>query len=60
LTQSNVSENTTFSNTATTVTIGTTTFNVLYGVVKKSVAQSAVLTGIDSAGCADSLVAIHQ
>jgi len=60
LTQSPLSESTTFSNTATTVTIGTTTYNVVYGPVKKGVAQSAVLTGIDSAGCAASGVAIRQ
>ena len=60
LTQSPFSESTTFSNTATTVTIGTTTLNVVYGTVKNGVAQSAVLSGIDSAGCADSAVAIRQ
>jgi surface antigen len=55
-----MSENTTYSNTATTVTIGSTTFNVLYGPLKNGIAQSAVFSGVSSGLCAASATAIHQ
>jgi len=55
-----VSQSLAYSNTATTVTIGSTTFNALYGPLKNGVAQSAVFSGISSGLCSASATAIKQ
>lgn len=49
-----------YSNTATTVTIGGITFDIVYGHLKKGVAQSAAVSGIDGSGCVEADTAIHQ
>lgn len=60
LASTTTSQSTTYSNTATTITIGTTTFTVLYGPLKKGVAQSAVFSGVSSGLCAASATAMRQ
>jgi hypothetical protein len=49
-----------YSNTKTTLTLGGVTFNIVYGAVKKGVAQSAVFNGITAGNCAASAMAVHQ
>lgn len=55
-----ISQTKTYSNTANTLTIGSTTYNIIYGHVKKGIAQSAAVNGIDSNGCVATVTAIHE
>lgn len=49
-----------YSNTATTITIGSHTFNALYGPLMLGMPQWAIFGGISSGGCSASAVAIRQ
>ena len=62
LVQSPDSGSTSYSNTATTITVDGTIYNVVYGPSKKGVAQSAQWSGIgpDGAGCLETGTAIIQ
>lgn len=59
-TSSPISMSGSYSNTATTITIGQTTYNILYGPVKNGIAQSATFVGITNGGCSASATAIIQ
>ncbi len=60
LTQTSINTSRPYSNTATTITIGSDTFNALYGPLILGMPQWAVFGGISSAGCSASAVAIRQ
>jgi hypothetical protein len=60
LTQTSINSTRPYSNTATTITIGTDTFNALYGPLILGMPQWAVFGGITSGGCSASAVAIRQ
>jgi hypothetical protein len=46
-----VNQSYSYSNTSTTLTINGTDFQIVYGALKKGVAQSATAVGINGAGC---------
>jgi len=58
--QNPVSKSYKFSNDATTLTFGGTTFNIVYGTVLNRVAQSFVFSGASNAGCAVSATGFIQ
>jgi len=62
VTESAVSKSSPYSNTATTITLNGTTLTIMYGPVKKGIAQSFVAGGIDSnqSSCEDTITALHQ
>lgn len=60
LTQSPINTSYSYSNSATTITIGRDTFNALYGPLILGTPQWAVFGGITSGGCSASAVAIRQ
>jgi len=60
LTQSRVDTSYAYSNTATTITIGTDTFNALYGPLILGTPQWTMFGGIGGDGCSASAVAIRQ
>lgn len=60
LTQTSINTSYPYSNTATTITIGSDTFNALYGPLILAMPQWAVFGGITSGGCSASAVAIRQ
>jgi hypothetical protein len=60
LTQTSINTTYPYSNTATTITIGSHTFNALYGPLFSGMPQWAVFSGISTSGCSASAVAIRQ
>jgi hypothetical protein len=60
LTQTSINASYPYSNTATTITIGSNSFNALYGPLILGMPQWAVFGGITSGGCSASAVAIRQ
>ena len=60
LTQTSINTSYPYSNTATTITIGSDTFNALYGPLILAMPQWVVFGGISSRGCSASAVAIRQ
>jgi len=60
LTQTSINTSYSYSNTATTITIGSDTFNALYGPLILGMPQWAMFGGISSGGCSASAVAIRQ
>lgn len=60
LKQSSINTSYPYSNTATTITIGSDTFNALYGPLILGMPQWAVFGGISGGGCSASAVAIRQ
>lgn len=59
-TSSPVSESGSYSNTATAITIGQSTYSIVYGPVKNGIAQSATFVGISNGGCSASAMAVRQ
>lgn len=60
LTQTSIDTRHPYSNTATTITIGSDTFNVQYGPLFLGMPQWAIFGGITSGGCSASAVMIRQ
>jgi hypothetical protein len=60
LTQTSVDTTYPYSNTATTITIGSHTFNALYGPLILGMPQWALFGGISGDSCSASAVAIRQ
>jgi len=60
LTQTSINTSYPYSNTATTITIGSDTFKALYGPLILGMPQWLVFSGISSRGCSASAVAIRQ
>ncbi len=60
LTQTSVNTSFSYSDTATTITIGSDTFNALYGPLIMGMPQWIVFGGINHGGCSASAVAIRQ
>jgi hypothetical protein len=60
LTQTAINTNYPYSNTATTITIGSHTFNALYGPLILGMPQWALFGGISGDSCSASAVAIRQ
>jgi hypothetical protein len=60
LTQTAINKSYPYSNTATTITIGSDTFNARYGPLYLGMPQWAVFGGISSGGCSASAIAIRQ
>jgi hypothetical protein len=60
LTQTSINASYPYSNTATTITIGSDTFEALYGPLIMGMPQWTMFAGISSAGCSASAVAIRQ
>jgi hypothetical protein len=58
--QNPVSKSYKYSNDITTLTLGGTTFNIVYGPISNRVAQSFVFSGASNAGCAVSATGFHQ
>jgi hypothetical protein len=60
LTQTSINMSRPYSNTATTISIGSDTFKALYGPLIFGTPQWTVFGGINSDGCSASAVAIRQ
>ena len=60
LTQTSIDATYPYSNTATTITLGSHTFNALYGPLILGVPQWALFGGISNDSCSASAVAIRQ
>lgn len=60
LTQTSINTSYPYSNTATTITIGSNTFNAQYGPLILGTPQWTIFGGISSGGCSASAVAIRQ
>ena len=58
--QKPVSKSYPYSNSTTTLTLGGTTFNIVYGPISNRVAQSFVFSGASNAGCAVSATGFIQ
>jgi hypothetical protein len=59
-TQTAIDTTYTYSNTATTITVGSDTFPALYGPLVLGMPQWAMFAGITHDGCSASAVAIRQ
>jgi hypothetical protein len=60
LKRTTINESYPYSNTATTITIGSDTFNALFGPLVAGMPQWTVFGGLSSGGCSASAVAIRQ
>jgi hypothetical protein len=60
LTQTSINTSYPYSNTAATITIGSHTFNALYGPLFSGMPQWLIFGGVSTSGCSASAVAIRQ